>query len=162
MIQSFIDKVILQVKTWVNFNVDVLFLIGFNLNYSFELRLRVSLSMDGDLSLVSRVRNVNGKPFSFSFAYHTHLSVSDIRYGIIWMVNHILFNWIPSYMLNFMWFFCPFFQLSYLSIHILGHWHQCFFSYGSKLEYFPTGKIELTSIRIFDVFLDYYILHQKA
>lgn len=43
--------------------------------------------MDGDLSLISRVRNVNGKPFSFAFAYHTHLSVSDIRYGIIrWLI----------------------------------------------------------------------------
>ena len=72
--------------------MDVLFLIGFNLNYSFELRLRVSLSMDGDLSLISRVRNVTGKPFSFAFAYHTHLSVSDIRYDVIWMVNPILFN----------------------------------------------------------------------
>lgn len=51
--------------------------------FSFEFRLRVCLATDGDLTLISRVRNVNGKPFSFSFAYHTHLLVSDIRYGLL-------------------------------------------------------------------------------
>lgn len=53
---------------------------------SFEFRLRVSLALDGNLNMISRIRNIDGKPFSFSFAYHTYLSVSDIRYALIFML----------------------------------------------------------------------------
>lgn len=55
--------------------------LGFDY-FSFELRLRITLT-DGKLTLIPRVRNTDSKAFSFTFALRNHLSVSDIRFALI-------------------------------------------------------------------------------